>query len=882
LTASPRPPVAGTRPESALARHVVASLLIGWLLASSYLSLGDAARWLLSGTRATLSDGESWRISFGAFVLAIAISLAAGLARPARWRWLALTAALPVPVLLLTSRHLLAGLALVGLLIPTAWLGRELAAALLDRAERLEAWAVGGAFGIGIVAALGLALGVCGLLRPVVLWPLLVAMTVALATTRRQRMLDDLAALVTWAGAPRPRRPIHALLCGAAVGCFWLNLVGALAPETGWDAVVHHLASAASFARTGNLSVDDPDLWVGALPAAGEIVYAAALTVGPLQTAKLLNFVVGLWCAVAIFATGRHLGRAVAGAVAALAFYTMPVVSWLSTTAYLDLLVTLFGVAAALGILLVRKPTWRSTLAPAVCIGLGVATKVQFAYVAVSLALTLGVLGWYRHGLLPALRLVATLAAMSLLAALPWLARSYLLTGAVPGLDVALAALTGSSGKLPSRYQDLAQFAEVRSLDNLLRAPFDVTLQSRRFGGWVPGFIGYLLFALLPLLVLVRPRPTEVAIVVGAATGFVLWFYTVQMLRYGLPIFGMLCPVAGVAYIRARANLVGARLQAVAAALLVLPVVAGVSLQLDRMKESNGPEHAVVLGLMDESSFLTRYGLGYAALQLLDAEPTATRAWGPYHYARLYTRVPLSSPFPQSSGAPVAIEAEDDVVLQRLDEGGYSHIIVDRGRLPADWDRISAIDEGFLRRNTAVVGGGANSYLYRLLSPDQRGVPIPWARGQELLPNGGFEEARDGAPAGWTAQGHPRYSTSGEVSCSGRAAVLSSQKDYFMSRVKAVPGQQYLLSHATRSAQGYGQARLQLNWLDGAGRLVHVDIEVVPTGSDRCYLYSLLATAPPNAVAADVYAQAQDSDVWFDDFSLRSVEPDTGRSKRAG
>ncbi len=859
----------------------MAASAVLWLLFASWLAVRDALPWLLESAP-TAHDDQAWRFNLVALAMATSLSALVGLCRPAWWRRFALLMAVaPMLLLLATSHHVAAGAATVALLFPTIWLGREFATALGDRIEAVDAWAIGSALGMVVLAGLGLILGALGLLGAPGVWMALVGICAALAAKRLPRLRDDLVALAGWVRRPVERRPAELLIFGAAVGCLWLNFIGSLTPETGWDAVKLRLPVAAEWARTGRLSHDDPDLWLATWPAAGEMLYAVALAVGPLATAKLVNFATGLLCGLAIFAVGRRIAGPAPGGLAAVAFYSMPVVSFTSTSAMQDLLVTLLAVVASQAIMGTQRPAWRTLLAPAACIALGVAVKAQFGYVAVGLAVLLGLLSMWRHGLATAARLVAALTALSVLIAFPWLARSYLMTGEVPGLDIALASLSGSPEASPTRVAvHLAQFGYGRSLGDLLLAPYQITFQSAAFGPR-PGYIGYLLFALLPLLVLARPAPggQVLATLAGAATAFLLWFYTAQELRYGLPIFALLCPLAAAAYLRANANTVRTGLGAVSGAALVVLVAAGALPQVLRMKDTDQPDLPSVLGLVDEDTYLATYGHAYPALRLLDAEPSATRAFEPYEmYARVYTRVRLSGPHPLYTGADLDFEGDEREVLRRLDEGGYSHIVVDRNQLPANWDRITAIDERFLGRNTALVGGYANSYLYRLLPPEQRRAIAPWAQGRELLTNGGFEKARGGVPLGWSVYGQPVYSGSGEAACSGRAAVLSSPGNGFSARAAITSRARYLLAQSTRSLDGYRLARLEISWFNTANQVVRIDVEVVPVSPRACLQHTMLATSPPDAVAAKVYAQAQTGQVWFDDFSLRSVAPDVQRT----
>lgn len=201
-----------------------------------------------------------------------------------------------------------------------------------------------------------------------------------------------------------------------------------------------------------------------------------ALTIGPLQTAKLLTFLAGLGCTVVIFALGRRLGGDQAGGVAAFVFYSLPMVVELSQTAYLDLFTTLFGVTAALVIVSRERPDGRSAIAAGVCLGLGVAVKVHFGYVAVGLAVTAALLSVRRGGGVAVARSLALLTVVAMLTAAPWLARSYLLTGQVPGVELGARALLRAADERPAAMADLTKFGYGRSPADLARLPLDISL----------------------------------------------------------------------------------------------------------------------------------------------------------------------------------------------------------------------------------------------------------------------------------------------------------------------------------------------------------------------------------------------------------------------
>jgi hypothetical protein len=853
-----------------------------WLLLIALLTVADAVA-SVAFAQNQLGMGPAIKGSIG-FNLAslggaLACSVLVGVVKPAWWRRaMVALVILPTPILLATSHNLTAGFAACALVWPCVWLGRELAGRLCPGLGVLPAWSIGAALGFGLIAAWAFLLGTLGVLRPQFVWPVLVMVTLVLGVTARGRLVRDARACGDWLRRPIDRWQLLLLvLTGITLACVWLNLLGALTPEIRSDATRQRLASAAQFARTGSLAPSDPDLAVATAPALGEILYGAALTVGPVQTAKLVNFLAGLFCALTIFALGRRFGGDLAGGLAAFAFYTTTIVGYLSQTAYLDLFTTLFAVVAALCLTLHARPSWRTITLAGVCIGLGVAIKVHFGYVAVGLGVTALVLLARRHSWRQAVALLALLVTVAVATAAPWLVRSYVLTGAVPGLEYGTASLTRGDGEHPAELADLTDFGFGRSFMHLLAAPFTTTFLSYSFGGnqlYAPtlgGHIGYLLLALVPLLLLLRPRRTTLALGAGALVASVLWFYTAQYLRYGLPIFGFVCPLAGAAFARIRAT--GCQRTAIRAmhALVIVIALAGVGARMQMPDIA----HRFAFGRQSRDAFLTEYlslesSGSFPVITLLNAEPAATRVLADFDGARLYTPVRISNPSTTVDG--LSFVGTDQAVLARLAQGGYSHILLDRRRwvvAGSDWDRVTAVNEDFLRRNTILLGGGEYSYLYRLLPPDQRGGKISWTRGAELLPNGGFETPGDKAPAGWTALGQPKQDGSGRFSHTGQGAVLLTGQAELAATVAVTPNTTYLFADATRSVQEYGMTNIRIEWHDPSGKVISVTEEHMPASPQVYHTFSMLATAPGNAATATIHVQAVRGDVWFDDLSLR-------------
>ncbi len=851
-------------------------------------SFASAETWgTTEGLRLRGAEHAGLIVNIAALVVAVGASIGIGLWRPLWWRRAILAlAVIPLPLLTWQSGNAQAGLVVSGVWCILSWLGREIAGRMLREEDRFNAWALGSAFGLAFIAMVGFGLGSIGLLKAPILYLIFGLALIYLLLRARTRFTADAVALGRWVRSPNRRDPFTFMLGGVMLAYLWLGFCGSLTPETISDAVRVRTPVALTFAQTGRLSADNPELFTAPHPAVGEATYAVVLTLGSLATTKFLNFLV-LLCALAlVFALGRHLGGASSGLLAASIFGTMPLIFWLSQTAYLDLFLVVYALAAAL--LFCRAQSgWQVSVLAGACIGLGVGTKLHFGYMAVGLAVTYGLTVLRRSGLLAALRLVLLLAFVAGVVVAAPLARSYRLTGQFPGLALATKSLTQVSGRPPVEMHDLASFGYGRSVVDLLRVPLNLTINSHKFE-WVPsrwgpssGFTGYALLGILPFLALCLRRPHVFPLVMGVATAFLLWFYTAQYLRYGLPVFAICCPLAAVAFAASCRRFNSTQSRAVLHALLFVLLLAGVAVQLRVPNLSWG----FALGQQDAATYLTRYQFccdGYRLLQLLDAQPDATRAFVLPDPARLYTRVRMSSPTTLRSDDGVIAATSEAQALAALDNGGYSHVIISRSSLPSSGMRIVVVQEEFLRRNALLLDGENNTYLYRLLPPAERGRDQPWERGPELLADGGFEaQAGQQLPTWAVVGGSPREDTSGVASRSGRGALLVGPGDRVTTTVAVTAQTRYLLSHATRAQDEAGHAALWIEWRDAAGMVLEPAIEAVPTGSQEYHRFSLLATAPPTAATATVILEAHDAPIWFDDLSLRVatvvVGPGTAR-----
>src|SRR5262249_9865087 len=130
----------------------------------------------------------------------------------------------------------------------------------------------------------------------------------------------------------------------------FLNLVWAVAPEIQFDANNYHLGVSLIYLRNGGF-IDLPYFFHSYFYRLIEMLFTFALALHGPAAAKLLSFAFSLLATAAVFSLGRVIFDRQIAALAAAFFYTTPIVSWLSGTAYIDNAVAMFLVVTAISFL---------------------------------------------------------------------------------------------------------------------------------------------------------------------------------------------------------------------------------------------------------------------------------------------------------------------------------------------------------------------------------------------------------------------------------------------------------------------------------------------------------------------------------------------------
>lgn len=272
---------------------------------------------------------------------------------------------------------------IAAILKTAAWLvwllaaGYGLGQSLLRRAklhagERLGQSLLSLAVGWGTLGLAMLGLGLLKLLRLDVLLAVLIGSSL-FALWDRSRNPPGPA-------APRaePRWTPWEGLCALIFSLFaGINFLGAFMPEIFYDALVYHLALPDLYWRHGGIMPTPENIFSG-FPMLVQSLYGAALALGGQSLAHLIHWAFGLCAALLTYAIARRWSGRSAGCLAALLFYSIPLVCNLSWKSGIELGWAFFQLAALYAMIMrATSSESRWTLLSGVLTGFAMGTKYQ-------------------------------------------------------------------------------------------------------------------------------------------------------------------------------------------------------------------------------------------------------------------------------------------------------------------------------------------------------------------------------------------------------------------------------------------------------------------------------------------------------------------------
>ncbi|MBA2446687.1 MAG: glycosyltransferase family 39 protein, partial [Chloroflexi bacterium] len=332
------------------------------------------------------------------------------------------------------ASHLFALVLLGGLL----WIGGALGVRILrlvglGRELGLETMLFALGLGLGGVAYLVLAWGFLGLLY---LWALALLLAI-LAVALRAELAELVAAVPTWgrAWAAERRRlrtePILGLVLPLSVVIVVMLTLLALAPPTGYDAMLYHLAGPREFLELGRF-VAWPELQQANMPFTVEMLFLLGLAFGSDELSNVLHLTFAVLTALAAYSLGKRTYGPRVGLFAGSIVLSSPSLGFYAPIANIDYGWAYFDFLAVYAFLVWmqdRAERWLVLAGLAGGLSLGSKYLGVLTCAGIGLGIVVEVTRSGRRDLVRLVRLAALFAVPAALVAAPWYVKNWLWLG---------------------------------------------------------------------------------------------------------------------------------------------------------------------------------------------------------------------------------------------------------------------------------------------------------------------------------------------------------------------------------------------------------------------------------------------------------------------
>ena len=636
------------------------------------------------------------------------------------------------------------------------------------------------------------------------------------AITRSQQPIPQIWGTVT------PLSGVEAFLVGATTGIVTFALLSALTPENMFDPFRQHLPIAAEFWNRGSLEVI-PHLGVSRDPVMGLVLFAIAFGFGGIPAATLVHASMGLIASLAVAGAASLIGSQRAAIFAGLTFATMPLLLFEIGHAFTDLFPAAFAAGASICILewITNRRMVLLVLAGALC-GAGIAAKLTTIWVSLAFAIVILLVGSASSSFRE--RLVGVLAfSAGNLIAIPWLARTILASGGVPGkvlllLGFVVDRVPGLSGMIAPQAEPGFQPVDVTNA-GIGHAPWDIAtvpwlmaFHSDRFPDFTlgGGDIGLLIPLLLPTAFLVSKDRKWWALVVASLVMYLSWWITPQQVsRHLLPTLALLAVLCGLG--AARVTQIATRWPSAARLAVYGALIAGLlgSISLFANNRYSQVPIALVVGQISAEEYVDKEIPAARELRVASATlaPDAPLLYvGRRGGAQLYSdaRIVNAGQFTQEL-VDEQFGVSDQAVLDALDALGTTEILWDREvTKPEDWSS-HLLSLGFLSRHARILDGSDGYLLFELTPDADRYWNLDPSTSLMLDPAFGTVR-RKISP--WNS----------ELRLSRTNGAIAPRRDSVVSQAARVtPGTPYLMVANVSCPELWSRTTLTMRWLDAEG-----------------------------------------------------------------
>jgi hypothetical protein len=348
-----------------------------------------------------------------------------------------------------------------------------------------------------------------------------------------------------------------ALACGTAI-IVLITFIACFAPVTGGiknDEICTHLSVPARWLCTANFApVPEPG---SSMAWNGELLFLLTESISPESGPRLVSWIAFALCIAAVYCLSRGIGSRSAVLAAAAIVAMNPLLFRGAPIAFVDTLSALYVIVPLWLLFFYRKSGGVPVLViAAFCLGIGCGIKpTNFIYSFFAVGFAFVIIATEKTSFAIRLRKVLIVSAVTVIAALPWPTRTWLLTGSPtfpppPALGLHKPLL---ADRVPYTKEYVAWFYSYvnsrygdyhRSPVKLAAFPWDVTMRPERFQ--IGDAIGTLMLCLLPLalvMALVGRRRSQLALLGYAlAASAAVYAVVLPEARYFIPAYCALAP----------------------------------------------------------------------------------------------------------------------------------------------------------------------------------------------------------------------------------------------------------------------------------------------------------------------------------------------------
>ena len=211
-----------------------------------------------------------------------------------------------------------------------------------------------------------------------------------------------------------------------------INLIGALGPELGFDALWYHLTLPKLYIQNHSvLHIPGSLLYYSDMPKLTEMLYTSTFFFGNEILAKLIHFSFGLLSCLALYFLSRKFFDRQIAIITVVIFYSNLVVGWQSITAYVDLARTFLELMALWGFInFWEKGERKWLIESSVMLGLAISTKLlSIGSIFIFIPLIFYYHMYYKKNTKKLLSNIITFLLLAFIIPLPWFIFSIIHTG---------------------------------------------------------------------------------------------------------------------------------------------------------------------------------------------------------------------------------------------------------------------------------------------------------------------------------------------------------------------------------------------------------------------------------------------------------------------